>query len=246
MIRIVIGGVGSGKTAMVVREMLLQNRHQIYSNIVTKKVPNNKLLTTNMIFAKEFVKEKRNGEKVYKEKLNVDYWKSICKEKPISVIIDEAHTLINPRRSMSKKNVIMTDFLALLRRIVGSRGHAYGELVFITQLERRLDIIAKEMATKVQYCVNHYMVECGKCHYREKETNETPEKLKSCPLCGSVNLDYHSFIIEVFSFTSIENYKAFKDWKMDTFYDHFYITDIEKVFDKYDTLQWDSLITEDL
>ena len=231
---------------MVVREMLLQNRHQIYSNIVTNDVPNNKQISKDMIFKRELVKTKKDGSPVYDYKLNVDYWKTISKDKPISVIIDEAHTLINPRRAMSKKNVIMTDFLALLRRVVGSRGHAYGELIFITQLERRLDIIAKEMATKIQYCLNHYMVECRECGYKEKENNETPEKLKTCPVCGFVGLDYHSFVIEVFSFTSMENYKAFKDWKLDTFYDHYYITDIEKVFDKYDTLQWDSLITDDL
>ena len=88
---------------------------------------------------------------------------------------------------MSKLNIIMTDFLALLRRVLGSSDNK-GELILITQLSRRLDIIAKEMATDVTYCVHHYLMSCNKCHFTWGETNETGDILQNCPRCGNIHI----------------------------------------------------------
>ncbi len=158
MIRIVLGNVGSGKTAMAVRDMY-HNKFQrkTFTNIKTP-LTNTVQINPNMIISQTIVDYKKNRktgetEPIYKKKLNIEFWKGI--KEPINVILDEAHSIVNARRSMSSVNIILTDWLSLIRRILGQTQSGYGELVFITQLPKRIDIIARDMATNVQYCVMH-------------------------------------------------------------------------------------------
>ena len=166
IIRISLGNVGSGKTVCEVREFLLNKGNRLtYSNIKTKKLTNVKLINPDMIIKKEIIdyKTKKDGssEPVYKKTLNKDFWTKI--KVPINVVIDEAHSIVNARRSMSKTNEIITMWLALIRRVLGTTDSGEGELVFITQLPNRLDIIAREMATQVRYHVCHFMKGCKDC-----------------------------------------------------------------------------------
>ena len=150
MIVIYLGNVGSGKTACAVREIMLNKAHRkTFSNIVTRGLKNNKVIRPEMIIDKQQVdtKTKRDGTTipVYEIKLNTQFWKDI--DEPINVVLDEAHTIINARRSMSKVNQIVTDWLALIRRVLGSADSGFGSLILISQLHNRIDIIAREMAT---------------------------------------------------------------------------------------------------
>ena len=196
---------------------------------------------------KTFKMNRKTGEQepVYEIKFNVDFWKEIAeKEGSINVGLDEAHSLLNSRRSMSKRNIIMTDFLALLRRILGNDPSGYGELTPITQLERRIDVIAKEMATNIRFHRCHYLKTCKKCRFTWKETNDDPEPLWSCMSCGSNNILKHNHQIEVFHFANMTSYNGWKDFGMKTFHRHYFVNDIEKYFPYYNTLQWDNLLSE--
>lgn len=217
----------------------------IHSNIETRKIPHNTLIKKEHIFTEEVLRVKKTGEPVTKLKLNTEYWHELKKKQPaISVYIDEAHTLLNPRRSMSETNKVMGDFLALLRRIIGSTESGSGELVLITQLERRLDVIAKEMATLVQYCINHYTKQCKKCGASWRENNEMSIKIERCTECGSTQFDRNQFIIEVFNFADIDKYYLWKEHGTKSFFKRYYVTNIHVVFPLYDTLQWSNLITD--
>jgi predicted Zn-ribbon and HTH transcriptional regulator len=239
MIRIVLGNVGSGKTASVVRWMKSRKDRTIVTNIEV-----NGKDFKHVIKLKPEMIIKREGEgKSEKLVLNVAFWKQLVEDhKKIIVVIDEAHTFFNPRRSMSKLNVIMTDFLALLRRVLGSNDSG-GELVLITQLSRRLDVVAKEMATFVQYCKHHYITECKKCGYSWKETNEMPIKEFECPNCKSFNIDKTKNVIEIFEFRNTDDYQRFEEYNLKTYFKRYYITDIRKIFGNYNTLQWDDLLS---
>jgi hypothetical protein len=242
MIRIVLGNIGSGKTAMVVREMALSD-NSFFSNIITKKIKCNTEIHRDMIIEDTLINVKKDGTPIYKKNLNTNFWrKLIRKNDSLNVIIDEAHAMFNARRGMSDINKVMLDFLALLRRVLGG-SDGYGELVLITQLDRRLDVVAKEMATKVQYCRCHYVKKCI-CGFNKNETNETPDKIKKCPTCGK-RLKKIKHIIEVFNFINIKAYEMWNLYGTHSYYDLYYITDIEKYFPLYNTLQWDNLITED-
>lgn len=250
MITICLGGLGSGKTASVVRDLALNPSHRTtYSNIITMKLKNVKTIDPSMIISRKIVdhKKKRSGElePVYKDTLNLEFWKKTAKkEKGINVVLDEAHSIINSRRSTSKINIIVTDWIALLRRVLGQTEAGYGELILISQLPNRLDIISREMATKIKYHVCHYIKSCKACSFSWRENSEMPEPAWTCLNCGTPHIKKHSHVIEVYHFNSMDSYLVHKQFGSQTYHKHYFIKDIEDYFNFYDTLQWDNLFSE--
>lgn len=244
MIRISLGNIGSGKTVSEVREIALNSHIKTYSNIITK-LRHQKDINAGMIVKKELIdtKKKKDGSliPVYRETLNTDFWKEI--PKPINIVLDEAHSIINARRSMSKVNIIVTDWLALIRRILGSV-EGFGNLTFITQLPNRIDTIARDMATNVRYHICHYKKICKKCNLVWSETSEHPEQLYKCLRCNSYNIKKFDHKIEIFCFTSVNDYETWKNYNVKTWYKHYIINDIGKYFHLYDTLQWENLFSD--
>lgn len=247
MIRIVLGNVGSGKTASTVRWMRDHTDRTIVTNIdVRGKAFSHVIkLKPEMIIRKEVKGYKKDGQEIIELKLNTKFWKElVTKHKSLNVVIDEAHIFFNPRRSMSKLNVIMNDFLALLRRVLGSTDSQGGQLILITQLSRRLDVIAKEMATQVQFCLHHYKMQCQKCHYSFTESNETSNKRENCPACNSTRLKRMQSIIEVYEFKNMDEYMRWIEYNEKRYYNRYFIKDIHTIFSHYNTLQWDDLVSD--
>jgi len=251
MIKLSLGNVGSGKTATAVLHML-QNPDKVYFtniDVFGKGTKHIHKIKREHIIKKTLVQVKKNGEEVFKLEFNKEFWfEQIKKYKMISVIIDEAHIFFNPRRSMSKLNIIMTDFLALLRRIVGSVDGEKGELILITQLSRRLDVVAKEMATHITYSINHKQVFCTnkKCqHYDVKISthNENPEQYIYCSYC-SKNLTSSKMLIEQVHFKSLENFENWYYYGQKSYFKRISICDIEKIFKNYNTFQWEDIFTD--
>lgn len=142
---------------------------------------------------------------------------------------------------MSRINKIMGQFLAFARRVIGSSDSGYGEITFITQLDRRIDVIAREMATQVRYCICHWLKSCRHCGFSWQEMSEMPEKLHRCPRCESWNVVKHDHTVEIFQFANIKAYEGWRMFGMKSYYRRYLIEDIEKVFPMYDTFQWQSL-----
>lgn len=246
MIKIYLGLPGSGKTACAVREIYndLSGR-EYYTNIVPKQptlMPYVKVLKTDMLITKEVVGSKRDGTPVYESKFNEVFWTTLNKN--ISVVIDEAHIVLDSRRSMSKINKIMNDWMALIRRVLGSSDSGYGELILITQLPNRIDIIAREMATSIHYHICHFYKRCQDCGCFWPETSETPEPINTCPKCGKGRVIRENFKIEVLHFRDMEHFEFWKYKHITTYHKRYFIRDIENYFPFYDTLQWDNLISE--
>ncbi len=254
MIRISLGNIGSGKTVCEVREMFLsQNKRLTYSNIKTK-IPNQIDINAGMIIKEKIINYKKNKltgkqEPVYKHELNLDYWKKVS-SKPvgISVVLDEAHSIMNARRSQSKINIIISDWISLVRRVLGEDSTGSGDLVLISQLPRRLDAIAREMATQIRYHVCHYYVTCLECELTWLENTEMAERYKECPSCNSISINRHSHTIEVWHFRSMQSYQQWEDGMFSPekppFHKHYFITDITKYFPLYNTLQWDNMFSK--
>ena len=245
MIEINLGNIGSGKTASVVREMVINEAdRQTFSNIITKKLKNNSVINKDMIVKKE-IGVTPAGKPVEELKVNKEFWQKQQKLfTGIDIILDEAHELLNSRRGMTKFNVLMTSWLALLRRVIGGTEEGTGRLVLITQLERRLDVISREMCTRVKFHKCHYQKTCKKCNATYYENNETPDKINVCIKCGHNKLRKHSHVIEVLVFENMDKYDLWNHTKDKTYYDRYFIYDIEDYFGYYDTLQWDNLITD--
>lgn len=240
MIRLYLGNIGSGKTLSMVREIVNNPAHVYITNIKLKGVKNHIFLSADKIIKKELIGHKKSGQAVYNYALNKEFWQNLDKSKIWHVVIDEAHTILNPRRSMSKINVIMTDFLAMLRRVVQSN-ESNGNLTLITQLDRRLDIIAREMSTQVKYHRFHTRKRCA-CGFYVQEDNEVPEPLTDCIRCGK-RLKPTLRYIEVFSFTDIDAYMLWRYAGRKAYYSRVVIKNPELYFKNYDTLQWDELLS---
>lgn len=238
MLTLVFGKVGSGKSATVVRDIIRnENGFKTYSNINIfgdkKVIP----LKTEMIIKFE---EDKKGNRLPKE-VNVDFWKNI--KEPCNIVLDEVHTLLNARRR-DKLNTIMNDWVALLRRVIGSAESGHGEMILITQLPRRIDVIERELANKIRYCICHYAKMCRDCESRWTETSETSKPLWKCPTCGKNDIKKYNHMIECFEFSDIQKFNMWDAFKEKTYFSHYIIKDIENYFKYYDTLQWESLITE--
>jgi len=244
MIRIVLGQVGSGKTASVVRELVNGfGDRPTYTNIHIRKAKNVRQITADMIFKKEVVKVKKDGSEVTKLQFNKEFWRGVReKEGSINVVIDEAHMFFDARRSMSNVNKIMSNFLSELRRILGQDSNGYGELILITQLSNRLDVHSRDMATKVQYHQCYFNKSC-RCGFAIREDNENPDPMFRCPYC-SAPLKKHSHTILIYHFSSMDNYETWKHYRMKSYYRITKINDIEDYFSYYDTLQWDDLFED--
>ena len=244
MIIIVYGNVGSAKTASIIKDLVTKmNRIPTYSNIkMLKNVANVIEIKGEMVINKEVIGYKKNGEEIKKLSLNEDFWKNI--PKPCNVILDEAHNLLNARRSSSSVNLIMGDYLALLRRILGESSYIGGDLILITQLERRIDIIAKEMAHQVRYYLCHFRKECQQCGCSWRENSDTAEQIKFCPRCDSHLIKKKDFVIECWHFKGNDLYSLWKNDGVKTYHRHYFFNDIEDYFPYYDTVQWENLLSE--
>lgn len=231
---------------MAVREMCLNlSNRNTYSNIQTK-LKNQINISPDMIIQKEVVDYKTNrksgeSEPIYKFALNIDFWKKI--KEPINVVLDEAHTILNARRAMSKVNIIVSDWLALIRRVLGQTDAGFGELTFISQLGNRIDVIARDMATNVIYTICHYLKSCKECFVTWQENSEMPEGYIICPYCSSNEILKHSHKIECWHFPNMQLFMIWHSFGQNTFYRHYFINDIEKYFPLYNTLAWDNMFS---
>lgn len=245
MIRIFLGNVGSGKTLSVVRETIKGGQgFPVITNIRMPKAANVIPLQAEHIIKKVHVRDKKDGTPVYDLALNEDHWKDLLKEYgAIDIIIDEAHQLGNARRSMSKVNIIMSDFMALLRRVLGSKDGRTGRLTLITQLPRRLDVTMREMASQVRYHRAHWRTHCKQCHRFWWEHSDMPKPADQCYHCGKRQLHRQGHIIEVWEFSSMQHCEVFFYSGTPSYYQHYMIHNVSAWFDQYDTLQWEDMVS---
>lgn len=245
MIIIVLGNLGSGKTACTVREMAKNPETLYYSNILCK-LDNQRNISSDMIIKRTIVDTKINrktGDEmpIYEEKLNIEFWKNI--NEPISVVLDEAHTIMNSRSSMTKQNKIVLEWMSLLRRILGQGKFHDGELILITQLPNRIDTVARDMCTQVRYHLCYYTKKCSNCGYAITEHSDMPEKLKRCLSCNSVKLVKSNYRILIKYFRNMADFEQWFYLSKKSYYKQHMINDIENYFPLYNTLQWDSLFS---
>lgn len=247
MIKIILGNLGSGKTAFMVREMAINlSNRKTYSNIVTN-LKNQINISPEMIITKEIVDTKKNkttGEEtpIYKYKLNKDYWiDTIKKEGAINICLDESANLIDSRRSQTNVNIIFTQWLFMLRRVLGQTESGYGELTFITQLATTIDVRARDLATNIIYVIGHYQKTCQDCGSTWLENSEMPEGYIICPVCKSNKIFKHSHKTEVWHFPNMQLFQLWHGMGMKTYYKRYYINDIEDFMKYYNHEQWEFL-----
>ena len=237
MIRISIGGVGSGKTLTEVKTILEHPLKRLtYTNI---KIPNCK---HTVLFKPEMILKriKKNNKDSFT--FNKEFWVNI--KEPINVVIDEAHSFYESRRSMSVSNLVMNQFVASIRRILGTSAHTKGELVLITQLPERLDKYARELARQIRLHICTWKVTCISCNAQLIDNSQNAEPHEICPRCRSTHIKLSDYNITMLKFKSFDDYLKYKEYGKKTYYRKAFLLHAEQYFKHYDSLQWDDLFED--
>jgi len=141
MIRIILGGVGSGKSTFACR-YILKSKNFCYGNFTVKHCDHYQRLRISDVLM--------TGEDG-KLGVNWQFWQdAIKKHGKINIILDEIHNIMHSRTSMSKRNICLTQFVAQIRKITSSSEDS--DLVLISQELGRVDVAVRDLAHEVTYC----------------------------------------------------------------------------------------------
>lgn len=146
MIKLIIGGIGSGKTLSAVKE-IAHRPNKVYISFPVK-LKNTIRLKTDHIITTEILGYNQKGEAKKQLKVNWDYWNK-HKSDGFDIMIDEVHNLLHSRRSMSKWNTLFSMWLAQIRKMLGDseKNHLY----LISQKAERIDVSARDLAQEIIY-----------------------------------------------------------------------------------------------
>lgn len=141
MIICFLGGIGSGKTLSVVRE-IINKKQYTFTNFELKGISNYHRIEFNDIF-------KQIEKKSYD--VNWEFWnKQVNKNKNFSIYLDEVHSLINARRSQTAMNILMSNWVAQIRKILSDS--ADNHLYIISQTLRKIDVNFRELLHLICVC----------------------------------------------------------------------------------------------
>jgi len=149
MIIAIIGGVGSGKSLSAVK-FLCEREHVTYTNFHVRGRKILRLKSDNII-THEITGYKKNGDEITVPILNWDYWKkAILKYGGFDIFIDEIHNIFNSRQSMTKRNILLMQWVAQIRKVLS--GSEKNHLVCISQRLKRIDVSLRDLLHLIIYC----------------------------------------------------------------------------------------------
>jgi len=132
---------GSGKSLTATKK-IVDSKELCYTNFHVR-TPHTKRLKYAMILEYD-----ENNKPI---RVNWDYWKdSIQKYGGFNIVIDELHNLLNARRSMTKDNILITQWVAQLRKVTGEN-EVY-DFLCISQELMRIDIAVRDLAHEIIVC----------------------------------------------------------------------------------------------
>jgi len=139
-----LGGIGSGKTLSIVREIITRKIYP-FTNF-NLNVSHHRLMFSDIVNIETDEKGRNRLTGV-----NWAYWEDVVKKhKHYSIFLDEMGGVISARTSMSKKNILITKWLSQIRKILqdSESNHIY----FISQTARQVDVIFRELAQVIVHC----------------------------------------------------------------------------------------------
>ena len=138
---------------------------------------------------------------------------------------------------MSKKNLIISQFVAMARRITGMDQAGYGTLTFIAQTDFSIEKYIRHLANEIIYHVMYWDQYCMDCDTSEIRNSETAPRRK-CNFCLSENTRKENFSCIIYKFLSFSDYSYWDAGFSGKWYDsREVILDISEYFKYYDTLQ---------
>lgn len=146
MIKLIIGGIGSGKTLSVVKEIMDRNQNS-FVNFSVKHKKAERLKISHLITEEKEISSR--GKVTSKKAVNWEFWRQMSKEN-FDIYLDEVHNILHSRMAMHKFNILLSTWLSQIRKMLGSseRNHLY----MITQRLNGIDISARHLAGEIIYC----------------------------------------------------------------------------------------------
>ena len=178
IIIITVGGIGSGKSLFSIRELLIRRR-PAFINFSVHEIPRTVRLKWDYIL-------QESDDKKPKLNINWDFWKRM---QPYGFDIhwDEIHNAIPSRRGLSKRNVLLNQWLSQIRKIMGdSKLH---NLYCITQRPNSIDIHFRYMA---HLWLKPHFVEYSKMKVATKVFEKGEEVVRNLPFAEVVVTAYHT------------------------------------------------------
>lgn len=154
MIIAFIGGIGSGKTVSVIKEIVSKKGFPL-TNFRLKKCHYHRLKYDDLL---RYDRDK-NGKVILKG-VNWEFWENLRKEHMhFSIYLDEVHNIISSRTSMSKRNIYLSQWISQIRKVLSDS--ANNHLYIITQTPRKLDVNFRELT--------HVVIACKKIELPDKK-----------------------------------------------------------------------------
>lgn len=146
MIKLIIGGIGSGKSVTAIKE-IVDRKNRVFCNFAVD-LPNAIRLKESDIVESKCIGYKKDGTPNLTYSINWDFWNKQRKAK-FDIIIDEVHNVLHSRRSMTKWNTLVSMWLSQIRHLLDSdeKNHLY----LISQRVDAIDISARELAGEIIY-----------------------------------------------------------------------------------------------
>ena len=146
MIKLIIGGIGSGKTISAVKS-IIDRKIPAFTNFpIDYKFATR--LKEEHIVNKEVSNVTKTGKETYKYNVNWEFWRKEQQNK-FDIYLDEVHNMLSSRRSISSWNVNVSKWLSQIRKLLGSNKHNH--LYLITQRLYGIDVTARELAGEIIY-----------------------------------------------------------------------------------------------
>jgi len=141
MIICYLGGIGSGKSLSVVRDIIKKNDF-VFTNFELKNYTKYHRIEFSDIF-------KKKDKDAYD--INWAFWnEQALARKDFSICIDEVHNLIHSRRSMSAMNILMSKWVSQIRKILSNNEHNH--LYIISQTLRKIDVDFRDLIHAICVC----------------------------------------------------------------------------------------------
>lgn len=221
---IIAGGIGSGKSLTAVKEIVTRDTIS-YSNFGLYGVDVKRLKYSHLF--RDVKVDIGNMKFKIKRIINYDYWNGVIKEyKGFDIVLDEFHNLMSSRRAMSKRNVLLSDWLSQIRKILGASEQ--NNLYLVTQKIRRIDINSRDLA--------HCFIVCRKQEFREK----IPTKVRESGRLSTRMLPI--VVIIKYWFGSEKAVNDFEDFGRKTYYNitKFVANHYYRYYDSYELIDFGS------
>lgn len=136
----IVGQKGSGKTTSAVRYAVLRQNHAFTNYKID--LPN----VTRLKMEHLIKKDKKN------KSVNYAFWNDCLKKYGgYDIYIDEIHNIAHSRRAMSTTNILLSKWMAQIRKILGDS--ETNHLYMISQRLQRIDVSFRDLLDKIVYCV---------------------------------------------------------------------------------------------